>query len=92
MSIKLFFGWIELLKKNDKYASGAMYFMADIYYYEVFGRQDKDKAFYWLEKSAQLGHPMTKEKLVEWKNWLDNLQPSNRFIAHKAVIFRPKSC
>lgn len=57
--------WLnKAIEQNDL---TAMIFMGDIYYNEVFGRQDKQKAREWYEKSAKLGHPKAKERLAQFK-------------------------
>lgn len=57
--------WLnKAIEQND---SLAMFFMADIYYYEGFGRQDKEKALYWVKKSAELGNQKSIEKLKDWQ-------------------------
>lgn len=57
--------WLsKAVEKND---ATAMVFMGDVYYYEGFGRQDKQKAREWYEKSAKLGHPKAKERLAQFK-------------------------
>lgn len=57
--------WLnKAIEQND---SVAMFFMADIYYYEGFGRQDKEKALYWVKKSAELGNQKAIEKLKDWQ-------------------------
>lgn len=64
---KAIYWFNKAIEKNDRHSSGAMFFMGDLYYYEQFGRQDKQKAREWYEKSAKLGHPKAKERLAQFK-------------------------